>query len=117
MAVDAQNTDKLFGIFSSSHMEYKLLSDAKKQPTLREMTEKALQILKKSENGFLLVVEGGRIDTAHHETTARLALDEAVEFQNAVDFVAKSTNEEETLIVVTSDHSTVLTVGGYMVRI
>ena len=96
-------------------MEYKLLADPKDQPTLTEMTAKALEILSKNENGFVLLVEGGRIDTAHHETTARLALDEAVEFQNAVEYVKNNTKESDTLIVVTSDHSTVLTVGGYMV--
>lgn len=79
------------------------------------MTAKALEILEKNENGFVLLVEGGRIDSAHHETVARLALDEAKEFQNTVEFVRGKTNEEETLIVVTADHSTVLSVGGYMV--
>lgn len=97
-------------------MEYKLLADPEDQPTLVEMTAKALEILLKNKNGFVLLVEGGRIDTAHHETTARLALDEAVEFQKAVEYVKSNTNESDTLIVVTSDHSTVLTVGGYMVR-
>jgi alkaline phosphatase len=97
-------------------MEYKLLSDPQMQPTLSEMTAKALEILKKNKNGFVLLVEGGRIDTAHHKTKARLALDEAKEFQNAVEVVREQTNEQDTLIVVTADHSTVLTVGGYMVR-
>jgi alkaline phosphatase len=85
------------------------------QPSLTEMAEKALEILKKNKNGFVLLVEGGRIDTAHHETTAQLALGEVVEFQKAVQLVKDNTNEDETLIVVTSDHSTVLTVGGYLV--
>lgn len=114
-AVDAATTDKLLGLFADSHMEYKLLSNVHAQPTLTEMTAKALEILKKNENGFVLLVEGGRIDSAHHETTARLALDEAVEFQNAVEHVKSNTNEDDTLIVVTADHSTVLSVGGYMV--
>lgn len=95
-------------------MEYKLLADAQ-QPTLLEMTTKALQILSKNENGFILVVEGGRIDTAHHDTRARLALDETVEFHKTVEFVREKTDESDSLIVVTADHSTVLTVGGFMV--
>jgi alkaline phosphatase len=115
-AVDATKTDKLLGLFTQSHMEYKLFADPKTQPTLTEMTAKALEILRKNGNGFVLLVEGGRIDTAHHETTARLALDEAVEFQNAVEYVKKNTNEEDTLIVVTADHSTALTVAGFIVR-
>lgn len=116
MNVNADATDKILGLFASSHMQYKLLSDPETQPTLTEMTAKALEVLKKNENGFVLLVEGGRIDTAHHDTTARLALDEAVEFQKTVEFVKENSNEDDTLIVVTSDHSTVLTVGGYMVK-
>lgn len=96
-------------------MEYKLLAGALEQPTLIEMTTKALQILKKNENGFILVVEGGRIDTAHHDTNAKLALDETVEFHKTVEFVRENTDEADSLIVVTADHSNVLTVGGYMV--
>lgn len=96
-------------------MEYKLSADAQQQPTLLEMTEKTLQILKKNENGYVLVVEGGRIDTAHHETTARFALDETVEFHKTVEYARENTDELDSLILVTADHSNVLTVGGYMV--
>lgn len=96
-------------------MEYKLLSDPQVQPTLTEMTAKSLEILKKNNNGFVMLVEGGRIDTAHHETTARLALDETVEFQKAVEYVRNNTSEDDTLIIVTADHSTALSVAGYMV--
>jgi len=43
------------------------------------MTEKAIRFLKKkSDNGFFLLVEGGRIDHAHHKNQALLALEEAV---------------------------------------
>lgn len=97
-------------------MEYKMLSDAETQPTLVEMTAKALEILKKNDKGFVLLIEGGRIDTAHHETRARLALEETVEFDKTVGYVKSNTDDDDTLILVTADHSTVLTVGGYMVR-
>ncbi len=104
------------GIFAQSHLQYKLLVEpSSEEPTLTEMVTKALEILKKNENGFVLVVEGGRIDTAHHDTNAQLALDETVEFHKAVEYVKENTNEADTLIVVTADHSSVLTVGGYMV--
>lgn len=79
------------------------------------MTAKALEILKKNENGFVLLVEGGRIDHAHHDTRARLALEETVEFDKVVQFIKNNTDEKETLIVVTSDHGHVFTVGGYAV--
>lgn len=113
--INSTTTDKILGLFASSHLEYKLEANAL-QPTLTEMTAKALEILKKNENGFLLLVEGGRIDTGHHENRAKVAMEEVVEFHKAVEFVRKNTNEEETLIVVTADHSHPFSVGGYLVR-
>lgn len=97
-------------------MDYNLLADLKVEPRLHEMTAKAVEILKKNPKGFVLLVEGGRIDTAHHETTAKLALDETNEFQKAVELVKNKTNETDTLIVVTADHSTPLTAAGFIPR-
>lgn len=98
-------------------MQYRLLADGLNQPSLLEMTAKALEVLKMNEKGFVLLVEGGRIDHAHHETRARHALHETAEFEKAVEYVRNNTNEDETLMVVTADHSHVLTVGGYPVSI
>lgn len=115
--INATEVDKILGLFASSHLDYKLLANNELQPTLTEMTAKALEVLKKNENGFLLFVEGGRIDTSHHENRARLALEEVVEFHKAVEFVKQNTNEDETLIVVTADHSHPFSVGGYLVKL
>ncbi|KAL5244728.1 hypothetical protein ACI65C_012138 [Semiaphis heraclei] len=114
--VDPSKTDYLLGLFESFHMKYHLKADASKQPTLAEMTKKAIEILKKEENGFFLFVEGGLIDAAHHQTIARLALDETVEFSKAVQQAVDMTSEDDTLIVVTSDHSHTMTMAGYPVR-
>lgn len=116
IGLNLKETDKILGIFAQSHMQYKLLSEGSNQPTLTEMTAKALEKLKENENGFVLMVEGGRIDHGHHETKARLALEETVEFHKAVEYVKANTNEDDTLIVVTADHSHGFTVAGYAVR-
>lgn len=59
---------KVLGIFSESHLQYKLLTkEEDRQPTLMEMTSKAIDILKENANGFVLLVEGGRIDTGNLE--------------------------------------------------
>jgi len=94
-------------------MKYHLKADASIQPTLAEMTKKAIEILKKEKNGFFLFVEGGLIDAAHHETVARLALDETNELSKAVQQAVDMTSEDDTLIVVTSDHSHTMTMAGY----
>lgn len=94
-------------------MKFRLTADASVQPTLEEMTKKAIEILSKEKNGFFLFVEGGLIDTGHHLTTARTALDETVELSKAVQKAVDMTSEDDTLIVVTSDHSHTMTMSGY----
>ncbi len=87
-----------------------------KEPTLSEMTEKAIDVLSKNENGYFLFVEGQKIDSAHHSNYARLALDETLEFSKAIELARSKVNEEDTLIVVTSDHSHTVSYNGYGVR-
>lgn len=53
-------------------------------PSLMNMTESALKILKRNKNGFLLVVEGGMIDQAHHRGHAKRALSEVAALDDAV---------------------------------
>lgn len=65
-------------------MLYHLEEGSDQQPSLWEMTEAAIKILNKGKEGFYLFVEGGRIDHGHHDTWARRALDETVEFHKAV---------------------------------
>ena len=69
------------------------------------MTVAAIKILQKEEKGFFLFVEGGRIDMAHHENQPHRALEDTKEFSRAIDVARKMTNEVDTLIVVSSDHS------------
>jgi len=58
-------------------------------------------------------VEGGRIDHAHHDNFAKLALSEAVRFDEAIAAALEVTSRDDTLIVVTADHSHALTMNGY----
>lgn len=115
LSLRPSDTDRLLGLFAPSHLQYKLLAQGNNEPSLAEMTEKALDMMKSNEKGFVLLVEGGRIDHAHHVTMARLALDETIEFEKAVEVVRRKTLEEDTLVVVTSDHGHVFTIGGYAV--
>lgn len=57
-------------------------------------------------------VLGGRIDHAHHYNNAYRALDETLALEEAVQAVMKEVDLTETLLVVTADHSHVLTLGG-----
>ncbi|CAH0715320.1 unnamed protein product, partial [Brenthis ino] len=107
--------DSVLGLFSFDHMPYHLEAE-EDDPTLSEMTQKAIEILSRKNQGYVLFVEGGRIDTAHHETKARKALDETAEFAKAVESALRMVNLDETLIVVTSDHSHTMSYSGYSKR-
>ncbi|XP_046445686.1 alkaline phosphatase-like [Daphnia pulex] len=114
--VDVAGTDFLLGLFSPSHMEYFLESSAANNPTLEQMTRAAIQMLQKDANGYVLLVEGGRIDQAHHDGRAKLALEEAFQFDLAVAAALNLTNSDDTLIIVTADHSHTLSINGYPKR-
>ena len=64
----------------------------------------------------MLLVEGGRIDHANHEGNAFRALDETVAMSRAVQAAADATSADDTLILVTADHSHVLNFVGYPTR-
>lgn len=66
------------------------------------MTTKAIDLLQKHESGFFLVVEGGRIDHAHHDGTAKLALHELFSFDNAIGEALKKLPLDDTLIIGSS---------------
>ena len=70
-------------------------------------------MLQKDPNGYFLHIEGGRIDHAHHAGNAKRALLEAIELSNAVRKAMELTNEADTMIIVTADHSHTFTVAGY----
>lgn len=103
------------GLFASDNFKYNL-EKPDTQPTLEEMTRKAIKILSKESKGYFLFVEGGLIDYAHHNNTAAFALDETVEMSKAVAAAVNMTREKDTLIVVTSDHAHTMMMSGYSKR-
>ncbi len=112
------DTNQVLALFNESHMQYEAdrENDVAGEPSLSEMTAKAIDILDNNEKGFFLTVESGRIDHAHHAGNAYNALNDTIEFAKAVQAAVDSTNPEETLILVTADHSHVFTIAGYPKR-
>jgi len=108
---------QVLGLFEASHMEFEVDrgSDTGGEPSLAEMTRYAIDRLA-GEAGYLLIVEGGRIDHAHHAGNAYRALWDAIAFADAVGVAVSATAEADTLIVVTADHSHTLTISGYPAR-
>ncbi|KAG2463284.1 PPBI phosphatase, partial [Polypterus senegalus] len=115
--VDVKTTDYLMGLFEPGDMKYELDRDNTTDPSLIEMTEKAIRILSKNPKGFYLFVEDkGRIDHGHHDGKAKYALTEAVIFDRTIQRSSELISDLDTLSVVTADHSHVFTFGGYTLR-
>ena len=112
----AKDKDRIFGLFSSKHMAFEADRSATQEPSLTEMTSSAIDVLSRNENGYFLMVESGRVDHAHHATNAYRALTDAQEFSRAVQAAVDAVDLNETLILVTADHSHVFTIAGYPER-
>jgi alkaline phosphatase len=113
--VDASTIGPVLGLFEASHMAFEAdrAHDVGGEPSLSEMTVKAIELLRRNPRGFVLMVEAGRIDQAHHLGNAYRALVDTIELSNAVRAALAATDPRDTLVVVTADHSHVLTIAGY----
>lgn len=121
---EAAPADKpLLGLFERTHMQFEhdRAGDAGGEPSLAEMTRAAIARLRHAsagngEAGYVLLVEGGRIDHAHHYGNAHRALTDTIAMSDAVRAAAEATSADDTLILVTADHAHTLTFAGYPVR-
>lgn len=66
--------------------------------------------------GFFLFAEGGNIDVAHHQNKAKHSLEEVIQFDKAIEHAVNTVNLEDTLILVTADHSHGISLSGYSSR-
>lgn len=112
-AMQTSSNEKLLGLFSYSGMDDGITYSANKddpkrtQPSLKEMTSKALEVLSKDKDGFFLMVEGGQIDWAAHSNDAGNMLHEMLKFDEAIDTVYQwAKGRDDTLVIVTADHET-----------
>lgn len=117
-AFDAASSKRLIGLFERSHMEFEhdRPKDAGKEPSLAEMTDKAIDVLQKNKNGFFLMVEAGRIDHGHHAGNAYRAFSDTVALSDAVKKALEKVDLDDTLVIVTADHSHTMTLAGYPAR-
>jgi len=117
-AFDPESEGPVLALFNDSHLQYSLDSAAtgNREPSLAEMTSKAIQHLDNNASGYLLIVEAGRIDHAHHAGNAHSALSDTLALAEAVEVAQSLTSTNETLILVTADHGHVLSIAGYPKR-
>ncbi|MGH1470643.1 MAG: alkaline phosphatase [Cellvibrionaceae bacterium] len=117
-AINSNTTEKILGLFNESHMQYEAdrANDIAGEPSISELTSKAIDVLDNNRNGYFLMVESGRIDHAHHAGSAYGALTDTIEFSKAIQATIDAVDMRETLIIVTADHSHVFTIAGYPKR-
>lgn len=114
-AVNTATTHKLVGLFHMDHMDFELdrVKNALDQPSLAKMTQAAIEVLSHNPKGYVLMVEGGRIDHALHNTNAKRALEDTAAFDAAIAQALSMVDLKDTLIVVTADHDHTLAINGY----
>lgn len=117
-AINPNKVTHLLGLFEPSHMQYEhdRPKDKAGEPSIAEMTSKAIDILKQNEKGYFLMVEAGRIDHASHAGNAYRTFSDTVALSDAVKVAMEKVDLQDTLIIVTADHSHTLTLAGYPKR-
>ncbi|WP_426164736.1 alkaline phosphatase [Sandarakinorhabdus sp. DWP1-3-1] len=118
-ALDAKAPGPVLGLLANDHLSYEADRDPAQEPGLVDLAKFAvarMQAATRGKPGYYLMIEGGRIDHAHHATNPYRALTDAQQFSRAVAAVLASVNLDDTLVLVTADHSHVMTIAGYPAR-
>ncbi len=108
--LQAPDNGKLLGVFYEGHLPYNLNhintdEYVRDIPTLAEMTETAISRLSQNQNGFILQVEGGRVDHAAHGNDAAGLIYDQIAFDDAIaKAVEFAENRDDTLLIITTDH-------------
>lgn len=111
--LDLETTETVLALLANGDLPFENLDDIRHgHSLLASLTEKAIQVLSKNPDGFLLLVEAGQIDKGHHEAQAHRSLTEVLSLDLAVAKAVEMTRPDETLIVVTADHGHTFVMGG-----
>lgn len=110
LAIPTDLQKPILGVFYEDGLPYALDREADVQlkeatPSLAEMTKTAIHQLKKNKNGFVLQVEGGKVDWAAHANDAGGLIYDQLAFDEAVgEVIAFAAEDKETLVIITTDH-------------
>lgn len=105
-SLKAADSDKLWGMFADAAMSYDMDRDPVKQPSLAEMTEKAIDVLDRNEDGFFLMVEGSKVDWAAHANDPIGIISDVNAFDKAVGEALEFAKEDgNTMVLAVTDHA------------
>ncbi|EKB50732.1 alkaline phosphatase [Cecembia lonarensis] len=108
--LNAKGDKPMMGVFADEGLPYAIdrntdPSLSQSTPSLPEMTQKAIDIMSKNPQGFVLQVEGGKVDWAAHGNDGPALLYDQVDFDEAVKIaMAFALNNDDTLVIITTDH-------------
>ncbi len=104
------NRGDVLGVFDREGLPYSLdaknnKDQEKEVPTLASMTQKAIHLMKDHQEGFVLQVEGGKVDWAAHANDAGALLYDQIAFDDAIEVAMKfALQDEQTMVIITTDH-------------
>ena len=103
----AASSARVLGLFNMDRMAYEIDRAQTKEPSLAQMTDATLRLLARNPNGFVAMIEGGRIDHAAHRNDAPATIHDTLAFDAAVGrALAFAEKTPDTLVIVTADHET-----------
>lgn len=114
--LDPAAAEPVLGLFTDSHMAFEADRDDAQEPSLADMTAFAIDRLSRDEDGYVLMIEAGRVDHAHHATNAYRAMTDMQAFDAAIAAALERVDLDETLVIVTADHGHTMTFAGYPSR-
>lgn len=98
-------SNKLWASFANMDLSYDFDRKNTVEPSLEQMTTKAINVLSKNKNGFFLMVEGSKIDWAAHGNDTVGVISDVLAFDKAVkaalDFAKK---DKHTIVIACTDH-------------
>lgn len=99
-------SNKIWGAFAPKDLAYDFDRDPSKEPSLAEMTKKAIEVLSKNPKGFFLMVEGSKIDWASHANDPIGVISDILAFDKAVKVALEfAKNSRDTIVIVVADHA------------
>lgn len=99
---------RILGLFAEDGMPfYGDMAKYPQTPTLKEMTQKAIEVLSQNEKGFVLMVEAGKIDWALHDNEAGPSMWEMINLDETLSYVWNFAQQSgNTLVYLNADHET-----------
>jgi len=99
--------DRVLGLLADTHVPYNLDREGDTIPSLKEQLETAISVLEKNEEGFVIMLEGGRIDHAGHANDIHSIVQEMLEFDEAFAAAVEYAEKDgDTSVIATADHET-----------